>query len=143
MNLYETIKWIEDIASTQPNINTIVESGNIYDLNADEFELKYSAFCISQRTHQRLSKDNMRFNFTMFYVDRLTSDHSNKLDIQSNAVDFFNNILNSIDSSDAHYVDYEYGEINPFTQRFTAECAGAYMDFSIIVPLESTCENIY
>lgn len=140
MTLLETIKILEYIASQQPNINGIVESGDIYDLNKDEYQTKYSAFCITQNTHTIGTEFNI-YSFTLFYVDRLTLDKSNKLEIQSTAVEFFSNMLKTI-NEDWSGLNVETGDITTFTERFTAECAGAYMTFNITTTPESLCKII-
>ena len=61
--LLETIDIIEGIAAAQPNINTIVESGDIYDLNTDHWNKQYAAFCVTQNTH-RIDEDFITYRFT-------------------------------------------------------------------------------
>lgn len=140
MTLLETIKILEHIASQQPNINGIVESGDIYDLNKDEYQQLYSAFCITQNTHTIGTEFNV-YSFTLYYVDRLTLDKSNKLEIQSSGVEFFSNLLKTI-NEDWSGLNVETGDITTFTERFTAECAGAYMTFNITTTPESLCKII-
>lgn len=137
MTLLETIKLLEDIALKQPNVNGIVETGDIYDLNKDEYQQRYSAFCVTQNTHS-VNEFFNTFNFTLFYVDRLTLDKSNKIEIQSTAVEVFSNFIKTIMLK---YPDLEceFGDVTPFTEKFSAECAGAYMTCSIVTPAISTC----
>ena len=130
---------IEGIAEQQPNINTVVKSGDIYDLNTDG-TIKYSAFCLTQQIHTEV--DGFRtYNFYMFYVDRLLSDGRNKIAVQSAAIETLSNIINTLKQT----FEIEVGEnINyqVFTQRFASECAGAYTSVSITVPI-SNCANNY
>lgn len=137
MTLLETIKLLEYIAGSQPNINGIVESGDIFDLSKEEYEQKYSAFCVTQNTHN-INADYSTFNFTLFYVDRLTLDKNNKLEIQSTAVQFFQNFIKTI-LYKVPELNIENGNVTPFTERFSAECAGAYMQCSITTPNISLC----
>ena len=65
--LLETIGIIEGIASAQPNINTVVESGDIYDLNTDHWNKQYAAFCVTQTNHS-IDEDFITYRFTLFYV---------------------------------------------------------------------------
>lgn len=140
MTLYEIIKTIEKIAKNQPNINNIVETGDIFDLSKDEFEQKYSAFCITQRDH--VPQENfITYNFTLYYVDRLTFDRENKLFVQSTACEILTNIIKTIYKTiDA--VDIEFGTITTFTERFTAECAGAFINIGITTTYNSLCPSI-
>jgi len=137
MTLLETIKLLEHIASEQPNVNGIVESGDIYDLNKDEYQQKYSAFCVTQNTHTVNEFFNI-FSFTLFYVDRLTLDKANKLQIQSTGVEFFGNFIKTV-MREYPELECEYGEVTTFTEKFSAECAGAYMTCTITTPAISTC----
>lgn len=141
MTLLETIKILEHIASEQPNINSIVESGDIYDLNKDEYEQKYSAFCVTQNTHSIGTEFNI-YSFTLYYVDRLTLNKSNKLEIQSSGVEFFSNFLHTI-YQDWYGLNIETGDVTTFTERFSAECAGAYMSFNITTTPQSLCKIYY
>lgn len=141
MTLLETIKLLEQIASEQPNINGIVESGDIFDLNKDEYQQKYSAFCVTQNNHTVNELYNV-FSFTLFYVDRLTNDKSNKLQIHSTAVEFFSNFIKKI-MTDYPDLNWEYGEVTTFTEKFSAECAGAYMTCNITTTSTSACPIIF
>ena len=137
MTLYETIKTIEEVAKEQPNINNIVETGDIFDLNTEEFEQQYSAFCITQNTH--VPQENfITFNFTLYYVDRLTSDKSNKLFVQSTACEILTNIVKTLHQT-MYFLEVENSEITTFTQRFTAECAGAFITIGVTVPYTNEC----
>lgn len=139
MTLKQIIKYINDIAAKQPNINHIIESGNIYDLNTDG-KIKYSAFCLTQQVHTEV-EGFRTYNFYFFYVDRLLTDNSNKIAVQSAAIETLSNIINTLRQT------FEI-EINDninyqvFTQRFASECAGAYTSVSITVPITS-CATDY
>lgn len=140
MTLQETIKLLEYVAVNQPNVNGLVETGDIFDLNKDEYQQKYSAFCVTQNTHQ-IGIDFTTYSFTLFYVDRLTLDKHNKLEIQSTAVQFFQNFIKTIQEK-APLLDIENGEVTTFTEKFSAECAGAYMRCNVTTPNLSMCAQI-
>lgn len=136
MTLLEIVNKLNDMARSMPNINGIVETGDIYDLNKDEFQQKYAAFCVQQNTHT-INQDFITYSFTLFYVDRLTLDKSNKLEIHSTAMEFFGNLIKM--SMQYFDTNWENGDVTTFTERFSAECAGAYMTCSITTPVVSTC----
>jgi len=140
MTLQETIKLLEYIAQLQPNINGVVESGDIFDLNKEEYEQKYSAFCVTQNTHQ-IGLDFTTYSFTLFYVDRLTLDKTNKIEVQSTAVQFFQNFIKTINDK-VPELNINRGEITTFTERFSAECAGAWMRCDITTPNISLCAYV-
>lgn len=140
MTLLETINFLNWIAKNQPNVNGIVETGDIYDLNKDEYQQKYAAFCVTQNTHN-VGEEFTTYRFTLFYVDRLTLDKSNKLEIQSTAVQFFGNLIKTI-MQKFDRLDWTNGDVQTFTEKFSAECAGAYMTCSITTPNKSLCAII-
>lgn len=141
MTLLETIKLLEHIAISQPNVNSIVESGDIFDLNKDEYQQRYSAFCVSQPDPHTIGLNYSTYRFTLFYVDRLTIDKSNKIEIHSTAVEFFQNFLRTI-MEKIPELNAESGEVTTFTERFTAECAGAFMKFNVTTTNTSLCSLI-
>jgi hypothetical protein len=140
MTLVETINLLNWIAQNQPNVNGVVETGDIYDLNKEEFQQKYAAFCVQQNTHT-VTQDFTTFSFTLFYVDRLTLDKSNKIEIQSTAVEFFSNLIKTI-MTKFDNLDFTNGEVTTFTERFSAECAGAFMNCRITTANKSLCATI-
>lgn len=137
MTLLETIYFINTIAKNQPNINGIVETGDIFDLNKDEYQQKYAAFCATQGEHE-ITESWSRFSFILYYVDRLNLDKSNKDEIHSTAIEFFHN-LNSTIYSKYPKVEFIPGRVVTFTERFSAECAGAYMTCEIVTTPKSIC----
>ena len=139
MTLLETINLLNWVARNQPNINGVVESGDIYDLNKDEYQQKYSAFCATQNDHE-INESWSRYSFTLYYVDRLTNDKNNKEEIQSTAVSFFQNYTAYM-IKNFPQVQFNSGTVVTFTEKFSAECAGAYMECDIITTPQSLCPN--
>lgn len=137
MTLLETINLLNLVASNQPNINGIVKTGDIYDLNKEEYTQKYAAFCVTQGEHE-ITESWSRFSFTLYYVDRLNLDKSNKDEIHSTAVEFFHNFASTI-YSNYPTVDFTAGRVVTFTERFSAECAGAFMTCEIVTTPQSLC----
>lgn len=140
MTLLETINFLNWIAKNQPNVNGIIETGDVYDLNKDEYQQKYAAFCVTQNTHN-VGEEFTTFSFTLFYVDRLTLDKSNKIEIQSTAVEFFANFIKTV-MQKFDNLDWTNGDVTTFTEKFSAECAGAYMTCNITTPNKSLCAMI-
>lgn len=140
MTLIEVVNLLNWVAQNQPNVNGIVKSGDVFDLNKEEYQQKYAAFCVQQNTHS-ISEDFTTFSFTLFYVDRLTLDKSNKLEIQSTACEFFQNLIKTI-MQKFENLNWTNGDVTTFTERFSAECAGAYMTCSITTKNQSICAMI-
>lgn len=129
MYLKEIINNILEIAKNKPNIRT-AEQGNVYDLNSMP-DVEYSAFWLTQGQH-RLDEQEVTYNFTMFYIDRLTDDFSNKTDIQSDGIVELTNIINTIVNVMDCEVDYPLN-FTVFNQRFAEECAGVFVNVNITV----------
>lgn len=138
MSIKELFELINSIADKQPNVNYIIKSGNIYDLNEDG-KVTYGAFCISQQQH-READGWFYFKSYLYYVDREKNDGSNKIDIQSTACQVLSNIINTLKF---HYdIDFE-GDItyNVFEESFGSLCAGAYANCTIIIPVGECHED--
>ena len=129
MTLFEIFKIINKVAVSEPNVNTVVNTGNIFDLNTENWQVKYGAFCAQQEKHVQ-NGDFITYNFTLFYVDRLTDDKSNKLDVQSNAITTLMNVINGLKMIDLIDIDINV-DYTTFTERFTASCAGAFCSLSV------------
>lgn len=131
MTLKEVTNSIISVATKLPNINTAYE-GDIYDLNENP-DVEFTSVVLTQRQHYYNEENECwNYNFVMFYVDKLTTDESNRIDIQSNGIICLHNIIRSL--RNIFEVDTQDEEYDTFTQRFTSMCAGAFVSFSVIVP---------
>lgn len=140
MTLQETTRLINWVASKQPNVNGIIETGDILELNNSSWEQKYSVVCATQESHQ-VTGDFYTFNFVVYYVDRLTFDKKNQLEVQSTAIEVLANIANSLNVNN-NLVDVVVSSATTFTEKFVSECAGAWVNISITTPKWSVCEII-
>lgn len=132
MTLKQIFNALNRIAGAQPLINSVVETGDIYDIN-EKADVEFSVFCAVNATHTYSVDENlMNYTFVLYYVDRLTSDQSNKIDVQSSAIQVLNNIIKTFSD--------EYGDVaeitnsvsyEVFTESFKQLCAGAYATVTI------------
>ena len=137
--LIDFVKMLKGVASTQPNINQIIDN-DIYLLNTLK-DVEYSVFGWQQRQHQE-EMDYWIYSFQLFYIDRLTQDGSNELECQSTGMEVLSNIIGTI----VGLGDIEINGIplyQPFTQKFKDETAGCYATVSFIVPKTCICEELY
>lgn len=141
MTLFEIVTTLSGISESQPAVNSVSE-GSIYtNLNANP-SLRYYNVNISQTDH----RDDMEFDywgFNIFCTDRLLDDESNRLEIQSTAIETLKNIIRTfIEQADGVEI---YDEIiyTTFTQRFTDLCAGAYATVRFKVPIDYICEELF
>lgn len=140
MTLKQVIKGFEILASSQPSVNMIVEN-DIFRLN-NKADARYGVFGWTQGTHQTsISSDLFTYAFTFFYVDRLTEDKDNQIEIQSVGIETLDNIIRQMDYRGL-YVDSGY-TFQTFNQRFLDECAGVFCNVTISVPVSSLCSESF
>lgn len=136
MTLFETIRAIEAAASRQPSVNMIVRN-DIFRLNAAP-AARYGVFAWTQQQHV-LTDDLMTFAFSLFYVDRLTEDKRNELEIQSVGVATLSDVIRRLEDAGV----YPTGEttFNTFNQRFVDECAGVWANVRFQVSAGWICPD--
>ena len=140
MTLKEAIKVIEEVASRQPSINMIVEN-DVFRLNA-KADARYGVFAWLQGQHSTsIDSNTLSLQFTFFYVDRLTEDKSNQLEIQSVGIQTLDNILRKLDEL-GMWVSNNY-TFQAFNQRFLDECAGVFCNVTIDIPISSVCPESF
>lgn len=129
MTLQQLIYNILEIAKEKPNIRTARE-GNVYDLNKMP-DVEYNVFWITQGQHS-VDENQITYNFTMFYINRLTDDFVNKVEIHSDGIVELINIINTI--SEELDCDIEFPiSFTTFNERFADECAGVFASVNIVV----------
>lgn len=126
--LFGKIKQLSQ--SLDPNIEYVVY-GDVYELNHIQ-NVTYPAVVVTVGQHTS-NLDNYNFNYRLniFYVDRLTDDKVNKIDVHANAIIFINSLLKALDDE---YIISDY-EIFNFNERFNDVCAGAYVSCRIQMPI--------
>ena len=126
--LFDKIKRLSH--ALDPNIEYVVY-GDVYELNHIQ-NVTYPAVVVTVGQHTS-NLDNYYFNYRLniFYVDRLTDDKVNKIDVHANAIIFINSILKALDDE---YIVSDY-EIFNFNERFNDVCAGAYASCRIQMPI--------
>lgn len=140
MTLSNTIRFIEKVALLQPAIKTVIPN-DIFRLNATP-DAEYAVFGWTQGNHSIGMDDAFAtYSFTFFYVDRLTADKGNELEIQSVGIQVLDNIIRMLESAGAS-VEAAY-TFTTFNQRFLDECAGVYTQVQLQVPLNGVCAEGY
>lgn len=136
MTLIEVIHLIERAASSQPSVNMIVRN-DIFRLNALP-DARYGVFGWVQGQHSTIIDSSfINYSFAFYYVDRLTEDLSNQVEIQSVGVQTLDNIIRSLD--DLGIYAEQTVTFQPFNQRFMDECAGVFCNVILSVPIDTTC----
>ena len=126
--LFDKIKQLSK--SLDPNIEYVVY-GDVYELNHIQ-NVTYPAVVVTAGQHTS-NLDNYNFNYRLniFYVDRLTDDKANKIDVHASSIIFINSLLKALDDE---YIISDY-EIYNFNERFNDVCAGAYVSCRIQMPI--------
>lgn len=141
MTLYDLVRYMESVASAQPPINMIVEN-DIDKLNAIA-DAQYGVFAFVQGQHSTSgNSDWITYAFTLYYIDRLTEDDSNMLEIQSVGVQTLDNILRSMGQSSEGLIVGNYS-FQPFLHSFADKCAGVYVTVNIQALRGSNCPETY
>lgn len=139
MTLSDTIKVIERVAGHQPSVNMVVEN-DIFRLNA-KADAKYGVFAWTQGQHTAsVSSGVMTFSFTFFYVDRLTADKGNQIEVQSVGIQTLDNIIRCLYDLGIYASEYSF---QTFNQRFLDECAGVFTNVDLEVPVGSACPETF
>jgi len=135
MNLLQTIRAIERTAAQQPNVGMIVRN-DVFRLNASPVS-KYGAFAWLQGEHTTDEESQLiNYNFTFFYVDRLTSSKGNEIEIQSVGIETLENILRSLEDLGIFGGMASY---RTFNERFSDECAGVFCQVTLQTAKDTLC----
>lgn len=141
MTLKEIFDKLNNIAILQPEISEIIKTGNIYTLN-EMRNAKYAVFCAVQDVHNYDAvNDIMNYRFNLYYIDRLTSDKSNKIEVQSTGIETLKNILKTIER-ESDEIELNSIEFNVFTDSFDGLCSGCYCSVTISVPTDG-CVDVF
>lgn len=137
MTYQQVVKSLQTIALSQHNVR-YAGYGDLYrDLNSNP-SIKYDVFYITPNQYT-LEGDFNRFSFNLFYISRLENvDGDNMLQVQSIGKEILDNVVKRFcEQYDADTVGSIYYQ--PFTQRFSDECAGIYMTVTLEVAIDSVC----
>lgn len=129
MNFASLIKYIKDVAINNPLVKQAID-GDIYQVNSKENQ--YGIFCVTSDTVVR-NDHTTTYNLTLFYVDRLLEDQSNKNVVQTDGIICIQSVCNFINQNNENIYINTPINYQLFTQRFTDQCAGAWAAVSIEV----------
>lgn len=141
MTLIEVIQMIESAAAAQPAVRTIVrqDARRINDCpNA-----LYGVFSWVQGVHTYpVGNDSVVYQFSLFYIDRLTADRKNETFIQSTGIQVLKNVIDQMNETPEVFGISEV-QFTPFDYRFADECAGVFTNLRIEVAANGVCETDY
>lgn len=139
MTLKGIINLVEAVAKAQPTIKTIIPA-DPYDLNSTP-DAEYGVFSWQHREHVgNVDSDIIEYGFRLYYIDRITPDRSNVVDVQSDGIAALDNMLRTLDAAGIGVGRYTFV---PFVQRFCDECAGVYVNITLSAVTDNVCiENL-
>ena len=139
MTLLDVIRIMEKAAASQPAVNMIVRN-DIFRLNTYA-DAKYGVFAWTQQPHTGdASGDLITYAFNVFYVDRLTEDRGNQVEVQSTGIEVLANVIRTMQDAGCFAGSVTY---TTFSQRFLDECAGVFASVAFEVPVGTVCPEEY
>ena len=129
MNFIQILRKLEAYSLSLPYVHS-VNLGDIYEYLNGKPNVKYASVNID--INQSTRNDNLiTYSVYLYYIDRLTEDKSNWIEVKTTA----EQVLNSIVNYAAKIGDVDDGwTINYFEQQFSDYCAGGYVQFNLEVP---------
>ena len=135
MNIREFSNAVGLIALNYPTVQEYSE-GDIYNyLNTGEH--KYPCIFLTIESVEEGELNSQTLTGSLFYVDRLLNDSSNRLMVQTAAISTLKILTGKINdniSGEMVVVSYQ-----PFTEKFADWCAGAFCEFSFTYITGSDC----
>lgn len=138
MLLIQAINKIKEICALQKNVN-FVSAEDVYEAMALP-NIDYGAMVFNQTAYNYdIDLGLNRLSFRLFYIDRLTDDEANKLEIQSIGFEVLKEVIKGMNSLS---LNPSKGLVfRPFTQKFKDMCAGAYVEMTVEFYDEWTCPD--
>ena len=133
---YSTLKTtIETLCN---NYSQQFTEGDIYQINYGQNT--YPAMNMSLDELIQIDENSETYVVKLFYIDLLNRDRSNKINIQNDALETLKTVVNSFISSNSWIVQTPIS-YKVFTEKFTDECAGAFVTLRIKTLQECITEN--
>ena len=145
MNYRELLSIIAQTALTHKYVDSFDE-GDVYDILNSGNNKIYSKFIVTPQQHN-LSISTPVYNFWFYYVDRLTVDETNRVDIHTKAMKVVQDLVTKLNVDYADYLIVDETTLNTelFTEKFSDLCACIFCTISIkVFPSESdTCNELF
>lgn len=137
MNYKQIIDYILDVASKNISVNEVNE-GDVYEiLNSKQH--RYPSIILTPQTVTSTNSDTETLNAILFFVDRLTDTQENKIMIQSQGISVLRQILEKC--AEENIFDIESYTFTPFTEKFTDECAGVFVNITVNYTIDFICSE--
>lgn len=140
MTLKQLTDAIAKMAIRQKCINYSAAGTSLYQLNPKEID-SYPVLFQSPTGEHIVTTNYTRFSITLFYLDRLTEDSINDIDILSASVEQLKNIVRGIPTLEGVLSVEDGYRITNFsdTESFDDRLCGAYTTIEVNVKNEEIC----
>lgn len=135
MNIREFSNAVGLIALNYPTVQEYNE-GDIYNYS-NTGEHKYPFVFLTIESVEEGELNSQTLTGSLFYVDRLLNDSSNRLMVQTAAISTLKILTGKINDNISG--EMEVGTYQPFTEKFADWCAGAFCEFSFTYITDSEC----
>lgn len=128
------------LALDQKCIHYAMAGTSLYTLNPETIE-EYPVLFIAPTGEHIVTDNYTTYQLSLFYLDRLTEDSINDIDIYSAAIEQLKNIVRGIETIDGVIKVADDYRITNFadTESFNDRLAGAYCTIDITVKNNDTC----
>ena len=126
----QIVDEIKAVVKNIPNINTVIDF-NPYDINSLK-SVEYTTFAWVLNEIQE-DQTSTTINMSLFYIDRLLDDNSNKMLIYETSFNTLRRIVNTLETEYNYYIPNK--SYRHFTEEFADKCAGCFADISISVDI--------
>jgi hypothetical protein len=129
MTLKTIIDKLKEYALATPNVGGVI----VNDVFRENFwdDAHYGVVAIIQREHS-VSDNIATYRFQLAYIDRLTEDKGNEVDIQSEGVMVISNIVNALIEDNADIEMNGDMSFSVFNERFKDDCGGVLADVAFL-----------
>lgn len=134
MTLYTLIHTLKNISKSHALVNDFGE-GDVYEyMNSGEHKYPCVFLTMSSVLTDTTSTN---YNFTLFYIDRLTDDSNNKVNVQSMGISIIKEIVSKLISEEP-VLETSSIECTPFTEKFADYCGGAFATITVSDVVDNT-----
>ena len=137
MKYYNLIETLKNLSASHEVIQEFGE-GDVYEyMNSGNHKYPCLFMTMSTINSDTSSTD---YNFTLFYIDRLTDDNSNRIYVQSTGISVIKQILQQIVSINSD-VALNSANYTLFTEKFADYCGGVFCDVVLSDVLQNTIND--
>lgn len=114
--------------------------GSIYAINSLTVR-DYPLFFISPTKTHTVGRNTTTYHLTGFYLDRMTQDMSNDIDIMSAGIEYLKNLLLKVGKLEDIISVSETNQYTAFTETEALNdlCCGCYVEFDVVTRNDTVC----